>query len=577
MSTRTKGLTGVLPASSTEASPQSAYELAFKLLTLGYSIIPVQLVPDDEILGKFKKKPLVPWAQYQKRQATIDELMGWDSILHPKYYGIVTGSVSQCQVIDADSVEAREQIEAEIGLPHIVTPSGGAHWYVEATEHAATRTGIVPCVDCRGEGGYAVVVGLGYSIQRLPHPDNLIRYDTLPECLRQGMNGRKTNRPTPDAISQGERNSSLAKIAGILRRPGLGQMEIEAALQSVNCSRCQPPLPKSEVAAIAESICRYPPLAKEENTCIYERDSTELATNRDGNVTGSVTPVAAKRNKPLSEMVGEWVRENGSGWWMARDLDTELGIQSPEDKVNRRQILSRLQDRGLIEQHPRQAKKYRYVNTQLVYLDFKGARPSSVLPLEWGLGIEEYVNLYPSNLAVVAGAPNSGKTALLLDFIRRNQERFAIYYFCSEMQGPELRDRMELFPGMTVDDWHVQAVERSVDFEQVIVPDAINVIDYLEMTTDLYMVNDHLTAIQDRIGTGLAVVAIQKKAGAVYGRGAEFGLEKPKLYLSMDEGRLTIVKGKSWAKKGENPNRLSIDFTIRDGCTFLPTSDWRRS
>ena len=65
------------------------------------------------------------------------------------------------------------------------------------------------------------------------------------------------------------------------------------------------------------------------------------------------------------------------------------------------------------------------------------------------------------------------------------------------------------------------------------------------MTDDLYRVNTHLTNISHKIGNGLAIVAIQKKEGAKFGRCLEFELEKPKLYLSMDKGKLTIVKGKT--------------------------------
>ena len=100
------------------------------------------------------------------------------------------------------------------------------------------------------------------------------------------------------------------------------------------------------------------------------------------------------------------------------------------------------------------------------------------------------------------------------------------------------------------------------------------IIDYLEMTTELYVINTHLVAIGHRLGSGLAVVALQKKVGATYGRGQEFGLERPKLYLSMDEGRLQIVKGKSWATNRVNPNGRSIKFKIIDGCQFQAVGEW---
>ncbi|MFC1992057.1 DnaB-like helicase C-terminal domain-containing protein, partial [Chloroflexota bacterium] len=68
-------------------------------------------------------------------------------------------------------------------------------------------------------------------------------------------------------------------------------------------------------------------------------------------------------------------------------------------------------------------------------------------------------NIYPGNIIVVAGSPNSGKTGILLDFIYRNQANFPIYYFCSEMGTDELADRLLSFEGIDLDDWTFEAVE----------------------------------------------------------------------------------------------------------------------
>jgi len=302
-----------------------------------------------------------------------------------------------------------------------------------------------------------------------------------------------------------------------------------------------------------------------------ERDTSDSRTNRDKNVTDSVTPGVTPLES-LSDRVLAWVKAS-SGWWATEELDRELGI-STEDKDNRRQILHRLKEQGIVDQHPKVNKTWRFVNKRLTFLDFKGASSAGVLPVRWPLGIEKYIKLFPGNIAVVAGTQNAGKTALLLNFVRLNMDQFPIYYFCSEMGQDELQDRLQMFPGMTIDDWHFKAPERSSDFEDVIVPDCINIVDFLEMTDELYRVNTHLTAISHKIGTGLAVVAIQKKEGAKFGRGQEFGLEKPKLYLGMDKGKLTIVKGKSWANPKVDPNGLTVGFKITGGCQFTVTREW---
>lgn len=61
----------------------------------------------------------------------------------------------------------------------------------------------------------------------------------------------------PDIIDE-NRNITLTGIAGKLRRTGMNEGEIYAALTEVNYNRCTEPLPDDEVATIARSIGRRP-------------------------------------------------------------------------------------------------------------------------------------------------------------------------------------------------------------------------------------------------------------------------------------------------------------------------------
>jgi putative DNA primase/helicase len=62
-----------------------------------------------------------------------------------------------------------------------------------------------------------------------------------------------------DVILESKRNTTLASIAGSMRRVNMSEQAIDAALQEVNQQRCQPPLDRLEVSGIAESIAKYPP------------------------------------------------------------------------------------------------------------------------------------------------------------------------------------------------------------------------------------------------------------------------------------------------------------------------------
>lgn len=65
--------------------------------------------------------------------------------------------------------------------------------------------------------------------------------------------------PTPDAIPAGSRNAHLTSLAGSMRKRGMTEAAIAAALVAENEARCRPPLTDAEVRTIARSVGRYAP------------------------------------------------------------------------------------------------------------------------------------------------------------------------------------------------------------------------------------------------------------------------------------------------------------------------------
>ncbi len=97
-----------------------------------------------------------------------------------------------------------------------------------------------------------------------PADDDLSPCPTLVELYRKTMTMLEQTPPASprvDAdkpIPHGRRNATLTRMAGAMRRHGMCEAAILAAL-TVENQRCQPPLPAREVAAIAASIARYAP------------------------------------------------------------------------------------------------------------------------------------------------------------------------------------------------------------------------------------------------------------------------------------------------------------------------------
>lgn len=80
----------------------------------------------------------------------------------------------------------------------------------------------------------------------------------------------------PDVVDM-NRNVTLTKEAGRLRKYGYNESEILAALVALNAGRCNPPLPVYEVEHIANSVSRYDP--EEDIIIIDEETQRSLALN----------------------------------------------------------------------------------------------------------------------------------------------------------------------------------------------------------------------------------------------------------------------------------------------------------
>jgi putative DNA primase/helicase len=156
------------------------------------------------------------------------------------------------------------------------TPRGGYHLFFALPQGRAWRCSaglLAQGVDVRAAGGYVIVApsivkGATYQwLRPLPPRDEL---PPPPDWLIGELDAIEHRRSAPAADSApagdqcgvllaGTRNAGLASLAGRLRRAGLAEGEIAAALLAANRERCSPPLPEREVLSIAGSIARYTP------------------------------------------------------------------------------------------------------------------------------------------------------------------------------------------------------------------------------------------------------------------------------------------------------------------------------
>jgi len=276
-----------------------------------------------------------------------------------------------------------------------------------------------------------------------------------------------------------------------------------------------------------------------------------------------------KKNS-LADEVREFV--NSSEFtFSSSDVIKYLGYSSKVTTKPISNILGRLVREGMIERTGGRHGFYRRVMDDCDTIDFFNAT-EAVLDIRWPMGLERYVETMPGNIIVVAGEQNAGKTAFLLNFVKLNMRRHDVWYFNSEMGASELKKRLRKFDDIALDCWRFQARERSSNFHDVLRPDGVNIVDFLEIHEDFWKVGGMLKKIHDRLGKGIAVVAVQKSRESDYGRGGSMGMEKPRIYLSIKPGELTIVKGKNWAVENDNPNGRKIPFKLVQGARFIEQS-----
>lgn len=275
--------------------------------------------------------------------------------------------------------------------------------------------------------------------------------------------------------------------------------------------------------------------------------------------------------KNLTQEINEWVLTT-NGVFLTTNVYQDLNLTTRDDKKHASKCLQRLVEKGKIVTHGDKRGQYRVV-TELDEMDWLSANIDDVYKINWPFELERYVEIYPGNIIVVAGEKGAGKSTFMYNLIRLNQDQRKIAYFNSESGPQELKKRLCNFQGMGVSlkDWKFKAYARSTNFPEVIFPDKLNIIDYFEFDPDkgFHVIAGELRKIHDRLRRGICVVALQMKIGADLGRGADFSMEKARLYLTMNrKGILKIVDAKMWASE-TNPKGLEFKYKLIQGAKFL--------
>ena len=243
---------------------------------------------------------------YKDATRDPEEIKRWWTAHPTANIGIPTGAISGFDVLDVDTRsdgdESLADLESKLGrIPDTVeslTGGGGRHIFFQHHPGLRNMTAARMGIDIRAGGGYIVVPpsrhasgrryhwelsSLPEEVEIKPWPTDLFKAlcpgaagpdptadlssiehaQKPPHPLSESPNSVQLEiQPatgTPQLIPHGTRNTTLASLAGTMRKRGMTEGAIAAALLADNRERCKPPLEDREVIRIAKSIAKYAP------------------------------------------------------------------------------------------------------------------------------------------------------------------------------------------------------------------------------------------------------------------------------------------------------------------------------
>ncbi|UOF82805.1 regulatory protein repA [Caudoviricetes sp.] len=242
-------------------------EAALTYASWGWHVIPV--VPN----GK------VPATQHGVKDATTDpvQIARWWAQNPDFNIGIAAGERSGIVVFDVDPRNGGDESwskwlddngQVPDGAAMQMTAGGGEH-HIAIYDPEIRSCKLTEGVDLLADGRYFVafpstIEGRRYEWEASSDPFDGVAPFTVPDqwmtayrALRKPAERQQVL--TGGGLIQGSRNNGLTAMGGVMRRYGFSEAEIMASLSIANETRCEIPLPSSELSQIVRSVSRYEP------------------------------------------------------------------------------------------------------------------------------------------------------------------------------------------------------------------------------------------------------------------------------------------------------------------------------
>ena len=258
-------------------------------------------------------------------------------------------------------------------------------------------------------------------------------------------------------------------------------------------------------------------------------------------------------------------------------LDNQFNFKTRDAKRYRWQVLEGYVKEGSLSKIA--TGKYKKISLVSEEINWQDADIEDIIDVRWPMELEKYIKTYHQSIAVIAGDPGSGKTAFLENFTLRNMDnKMGVVLFSNDMTEEEIKERM-LNAGVYIPNpapFKIWDCFSDFQDHQEFRPDGINVIDYLDLNSEVYMIGNEIEKIYRKLNRGMALIAIQKKPGQNIGIGGVFSWKRAKIYLSLGtvkEGaelyhKLAIEKCRGRVDPKVNPRGMVWKFKLIGGIKF---------
>ena len=509
------------------------------------------------------KIPLVKWTEYQSRLPTKEETMSMFRQFPKAMISLITGKISNLIVVDADSNEAvitiedciPDSIEATIDI----SPRGGRHyWWLINSKQFQTKSAVLKNIDIRANGGVIVAPPsrneTGGQYRWLTDLDfDKARLQEMPENLCKLLQSAQVEhkpkfvvdlKSVKDLFQEGRRDSDLFHLALALRKSGESR---EYVLQI---------------------LIKFTEAWKENNDLKYLNEKTASAFQHE-----------EKKERNWIEEIKEWV-DNTTGFFNIGNCYKDMDAQTKEQKAIIRVNMGRLVNEKVIEKDKERNGWYRKVDSSLEKIDWEAASDDH-LDIRLPLDVTDYCNINPSNILVVAGCKDAGKSAFCLNTAILNLHKYKINYYSNEMGDVEIKRRLkkaQIHLNVTTESLRkINFFKRLDNFADIITDEekTIHIIDYVDVTKDAFLVGETIKTIFAKLKYSVCVIALQKDYGKDLARGGASSLDKARIYVTLERGKAKIISGKDWVNEHINPAGLEMSYKLVQGCKFIAENQWK--